>query len=302
MKNVFITGATSFIGINLIEELYGKYNITAIIRNNSKKKALLSKYKDIEIIELDMQDLNKLSKLTNKKCDVFYHLAWDGTRGASREDEELQKSNYKNSVKVLKVAKELGVETFVTAGSQAEYGLHNELVTEDTKEKPVTQYGIYKLKLCNYAKDYCKKNNIVFIEPRFFSLYGAGDFENTLVISAIDKMLNNEEINLTACTQIWNYLHIKDAVKALVLLQNTKKSGIYNMGSDDTRLLKEFIEEMYTITKSKSKLNIGAVPYPSSGPVNVNPSSEKLKKTIKWHAKVKFSEGIKEIIKERSKK
>ena len=58
MTNVFITGATSFIGTSLIKELYKKnYNIYAIIRKDSNKIKMLSKYKKIHIIELNMEDI-----------------------------------------------------------------------------------------------------------------------------------------------------------------------------------------------------------------------------------------------------
>lgn len=300
MKNIYITGATSFIGVNLIKELLNKgYNVIAIIRNKSKNKDLLNGFKNIKIIELDMEEMEKLPSLTDIRCDIFYHLAWNGTRGEARDNKKIQEDNYFNSIKVLKVAKKMGCKTFFSAGSQAEYGLHDCIVTEETIEKPVTEYGKNKLKFCNYAMDYCKNNNMVFIEPRFFSLYGVGDNENTLIINAIDKMLRNEIINLTACIQKWNYLNIKDAVDALIKLQDVNKSGIYNFGSTDTRLLKDFIDEMYNITKSKSVINYGIIPYSKAGIVNVNPCIDKLVNEINWVPKIKFCDGIKEIVEKR---
>jgi nucleoside-diphosphate-sugar epimerase len=52
---------------------------------------------------------------------------------------------------------------------------------------------------------------------------------------------------------------------------------------------------MYRITKSSSILNYGAISYPSTGMVNVNPDIEKLK-NIGWKPEVTFEEGIKRII------
>ena len=301
MKNIYITGATSFIGINLIRELIKyDYNIIAIIRKNSKNKHLLNEFNNIKIIELNMDEIKELPKHINIKCDIFYHLAWNGTRGSTREDETLQKENYINSIKTLQIAKKLKCNTFITAGSQAEYGMHNEIITEETKEKPNTKYGIYKLKFYKYAKTYCKRNNIILIEPRYFSLYGIGDYENTLIMSSIDKMLKGEPLNLTECIQKWNFLNIKDAIKALILLQETTNSGVYNFGSNDKRILKEYIDEMSKILKTKSIINYGEIPYPASGILNINPSITKLEKAINWQPQIEFKEGIKEIVEKRS--
>ncbi len=300
LKTIFITGATSFIGTNLIKGLYNKnYNIVAIVRKNSTKLNLLSKYKKIKIIELDMEEIERLPDLVKMNCDVFYHLAWNGTRGLERDDKVIQQNNYHYSINALVAANKLCCKTFISAGSQAEYGIHDECITEETIEKPVTEYGKYKLEFCNYAKSFCRENNITFIEPRFFSLYGLGDNEKTLIISSIDKMLKNEDLNLTECIQTWNYLNIKDAVDALIKLQNVNTPGIYNFGSDDTRILKDFISEIYGIINSKSNMNFGAVPYPESGIVSINPCISKLKKAINWEPKVKFSDGINEILEER---
>jgi len=302
MKNIFITGATSFIGVNLIKELIkSKNNIIAIIRNNSKHKDLLSEFNNIKIVELDMEEIERLPELINIDCDVFYHLAWNGTRGALRDDKSIQTDNYNNSINALNTAQKMGCKIFFSAGSQAEYGVNSGLISEDVKEAPVTEYGINKLKFCNYAKEYCKNHNITFIEPRFFSLYGIGDYENSLINSCINKMLNNEDIDLTKCIQTWNYLNVKDAVKALVLLQNNNKSGVYNVASSDTRILKDFIDDIYSVTKSKSKLNYGAIPYPSTGIVTINPSIDKIKSETNWKTEVTFIDGIKEIIETRSK-
>ena len=68
---------------------------------------------------------------------------------------------------------------------------------------------------------FCKNNNVKFVEPRFFSLYGAGDYGGTLIMSVLDKMLKNESCDLTDCTQKWNFLNIKDAVTGIkILLEN----------------------------------------------------------------------------------
>lgn len=297
MKNVFITGATSFIGVNLINKLLSEdYNVFAIIRQNSSKKNQLPKSKNLSIIELDMENIVNLPNLTDKKCDVFYHLAWNGTRGFTRDDKELQESNYNYSVNVLKTAINMGTSVFISAGSQAEYGLHENQVLETTEEVPVTEYGKAKLEFCNFAKDYCLKNNVRFIEPRFFSLYGYGDFENTLIISIISKMLKNEDVDLTECIQLWNFLHIDDAVNALIKLQESNVSGVFNFGSDDTRILKDFIFEIYKLTNSKSKLNFGVIPYANGNIINVNPSIKKLRKSINWEPVVSFQKGVQSII------
>ena len=150
--------------------------------------------------------------------------------------------------------------------------------------------------------EFCKNNNIKFVEPRFFSLYGAGDYKGTLIMSMLDKMLKNEPCDLTDCMQKWNFLNIKDAVAGMkFLLENEQvKSGAYNFASNDTRELKSFLFEMKDIADSKSQLNFGAIPHNDSGKYGINPDITKLLNTG-WHPKINFEDVIREIIKSKVK-
>ena len=143
----------------------------------------------------------------------------------------------------------------------------------------------------------CSDKNVRFIEPRFFSLYGADDYEGTMVISILKKMIQNDPCELTECIQKWDFLHIDDAINGLMkLIESNVASGVYNFGSGESYALKHFVEVMYKVTKSESELRFGVVPYPETGIVNVNPCVEKLKE-LGWVPKVSFENGIREIVK-----
>lgn len=226
-----------------------------------------------------------------------------GTRGIDRNNIELQEQNFKYSISALHSAAKLKAKVFMSAGSQAEYGLQNEIISENTVPKPVTAYGKSKLKFYEYGIEFCKNNNnIKFVEPRFFSLYGAGDYEGTLIMSMLTKMLKNEPCDLTDCTQKWNFLNIKDAVAGIkILLENEQvKSDAYNFASKDTKELKSFLLEMKKITNSKSRLNFGIISHNDSGKYGINPDITKLLNTG-WQPKISFEDGIREIINNKAK-
>lgn len=302
MKCILITGATSFIGLNLLNYLLNDYKIIAVVRPNSQKLENLPVNVNLSVAELNLEEYDKLPLIITENIYGFIHLAWNGTRGADRENIEMQKLNYKFSISALHSAVKLNANIFMSAGSQAEYGLQNNIITEDTVPKPVTAYGKSKLKFYKYSMEFCKNNNIKFVEPRFFSLYGAGDYKGTLIMSMLDKMLKNEPCDLTDCMQKWNFLNIKDAVAGMKILLECEQvnAGAYNFASKDTRELKSFLLEMQDITNSKSKLNFGAIPHNDSGKYGINPDITKLLNTG-WQPKISFEDGIMEIIKSKVK-
>lgn len=296
---IVISGATSMIGAALANKLLeNNHEVVAVVRKNTKKTDTLIKSPNLSIVECNMEDYGELNNLIQGEVDVAVSTAWNGTRGADRNNKELQEENYKNSVSFLNVILSKGCQKFLTAGSQAEYGLwtRKEKLKEDATPDPNTEYGKYKLRFYEYAKDYCKANGCMLIEPRFFSLYGPKDYEGTLVISTLKKMLENKPCELTECIQLWDFLYIDDAIDGLVkLVEDDVPEGIYNFGSGYSAPLKEFVEQMKEATNSDSELRYGAIPYPATGIVNVNPDVTKLTE-IGWKPSVKFEEGIKKII------
>ena len=111
------------------------------------------------------------------------------------------------------------------------------------------------------------------------------------IMNLIDKMKKDVSCDLTQCIQMWDFLYLDDAVKAIInLCEQECTSGAYNLGSGDVRKLKAYVEEVKKILHSSSQINYGAVPYPETGMVSIVPSINKIKKEISWEPRVSFEE------------
>ena len=293
---ICITGANSFIGRPLVTRaLLLGWDVVAVVRNSDSISDIVRSFPKTEIVELSLNEYDRLGDAVGK-VDCAVLLAWNGTRGQTRMNEELQQNNYAFNMAGLKGLIAKGCKRIVTAGSQAEYGLHNGMITEDTECKPNTAYGKYKLRFYLEAYQYCRDNGVSLKEPRFFSLYGPGDYENTMIMSSVKAMLLNEKCNFTEATQKWDYLYLDDAVEAVAeLCYKECPDGVYNFGSGDCRSLRAYIEEQREVLNSSSDLQFGAIPYGPAGKVSIHPSVDKLKRELDWAPRVSFSEGIMRI-------
>lgn len=111
-------------------------------------------------------------------------------------------------------------------------------------------------------------------------------------------MLKDETCNLTLGVQNWDFLYISDAINALLCLAHKPcADGIYNLGSGISKPLKEYVHEIRDILGSKSELNFGAIPYPTTGMVSTEPDISKITEQTGWAPKVPFDKGILEVIK-----
>lgn len=278
-----ITGGSSFIGVSLTNLLLEHgHEIFVVCRSQSKTNGNIPLSKNVHVV--NYEDLSDIVSIKDKidAADVFIHLAWCGTSHEGRHDKVLQDDNIKYSLLSVDVAKDLGCKLYVEAGSQAEYGFILERFDEETPCHPDNEYGRAKLEFGRLASQKCQSIGMKFIHLRIVSIYGATDHLWTLVMSSVRKMLVNEDVDLSSCEQLWNFICIEDAVKQMYLLcenaikDNTFSSEIYLIGSNDTRKLRSFVEEMRILTKSHSKLNFGS--YTPANTVSLNPCMDKTEK------------------------
>ena len=298
MEKYIVTGATSFIGEAIVKKLLQrKQEVYAIIRPTSAKKQLFEGVHNCYSIYLDLENIEQCTNQI-QKADYFMHFAWDGVAAKGRSDPAIQERNINYALNCLKVAAKLKCKKFLFAGSQAEYGIKNELIREDAICNPVTEYGKGKLKVLKDALPLAKELGIAYYHARIFSVYGPGDHPWTLVSSSIEKFMNGEEFKASSGEQLWNFMYIDDAVNTMIaLMESNAESGVYNIASNDTRPLKEFIREIHQCCGEKGTLSLGAY-IPIEKPNNLRPDITKLMNAIGTVGFLRFVDGINRIIDE----
>ena len=290
--NVIVDGATSMIGVALIDEYIKNGNhVLAIVRENSNRLNRLSKHESIEFFYSDISNLKNIN-IKNRNYDVYYHLAWTNTSKENRDNPVKQEENIQYSLDAVNLAHRCGCKKFIGAGSQAEYGYTKEVLDEELKPKPETAYGIAKYSSCLLTKRLCEQLGIQHIWARVCSVYGTNDNENTLIKYLLDCLEDNKEANLSSCNQYWNYLNEKDCGKYLYLLgQEDIDSGIYLVANDKSLILKEYIEQIRSLYPN-SRINYSS----SEGKTSLNVNMKKTINATGYVPEVEFLDGIKEIV------
>ncbi|ADL03200.1 NAD-dependent epimerase/dehydratase family protein [Lacrimispora saccharolytica] len=303
--NVVVTGATSFLGRALVDRLLKeKHQVFAVVRPGSRNvESLGLKRPGLIRIERNLEDLHELVQVIHEPCQSFYHFGWDGSGSENRMKREVQQKNVEDSLKALEGARRLGCRRFLFSGSQAEYGIHKEAMTEGSECRPVSEYGRAKLDFLERARSMTESwrktgiSEMEYIHSRIFSIYGPGDHPWSLVESCLKAFGAGEYISLGECTQIWNFLYLDDCIRALILLMEQEKgsvSGVYNVAAPEgeNRPLKDYIRTMYEVLGSHGSYSFGRRKPNAEGPANLIPDIKKLEKTTGWQPFVSFQEGI----------
>ena len=122
-KTAFVTGATGFIGMNLIEELIDQgWNVTALHRPSSNLSYL--RRFPIQLAVGDIEDISRLEIAMPQEVDVVFHVAADVSfwrRNAARQT----RTNVQGTRHVVEAALRRGAKKLVHTSSSIVYGLQN---------------------------------------------------------------------------------------------------------------------------------------------------------------------------------
>ena len=235
------------------------------------------------------------------KVDVFYHIGW-ATGRENRGNVQLQADNIRYTLDAVELAARMGAKRFIGAGSQAEYGTPNQILTASTEAKPLTPYGIAKLAAGGLSRIACEQQGIEHIWVRVLSVYGTHDKPTTLISQLMQHAIADEPMELSGCEQTWDYLYESDAGKAFLETGRSGISGkIYVLGSGVGMRLRSYVD---TVTKLVNQNyhrdyqpEFGRKAYGATQPMHLQADISELTNDTGWKPETSFEDGMRELMK-----
>lgn len=298
MKKAIVTGATGAIGNALIEALIAHdIKVLVLIREGSPRNQSIPKSTLVRTCPCSLDALSSLYPDGDAPYDVFYHLAWEGTTGAARDDMFLQNRNVGFALDAVNAAARMGCHTFIGAGSQAEYGRAEGRLTPDTPTRPETGYGIGKLCAGLMTRERAHQLGMKHIWVRVVSVYGPNDGAQSLVMSTIHQLRAGVTPKFTKGEQRWDYLYSADAAEALRLLADRGIDGkTYVLGGGHTRPLSNYICDIRDAVAPNAELAFGEIPYGERQVMHLEADISALQTDTGWAPRYSFREGMEALL------
>jgi nucleoside-diphosphate-sugar epimerase len=296
MKKIVITGATGMIGSAVARcAIERGLEVLCVIRKDTGRLDNLPKSERLKIVYADISEYARLD--ISGDYDVFYHLAWEKTSVANRDDTDTQVANIQYTLDVVRLAKRLGCRKFIGAGSQAEYGVVAEPLKSDTPVNPQSGYGIAKYAAGRLGRLLCTQLGLQFNWVRILSVYGPMDGANTLIMYAIRELQAGRSPEFTKCEQVWDYLYCDDAARALLAIGASGVDGkAYPLGSGLARWLSEYLEALRDVVNPAGVLQFGKKEYYPHQPMYLCADISELTDDTGWRPEVSFEDGVRKII------
>jgi len=265
MLKVAVTGASGFVGRNVVRELIKEDVVVIAI---TRDKSRLSEFADkVKIIEFDMVNMSNHVFDDLERPDVLLHLAWAGLPNYLslhhfERELPLQYAFLKNMI-------QQGLKSVVVAGTCFEYGMQSGPLSVDMETRPENPYGFAKDVLRTQLEFFQEKTHFNLTWARLFYLFGDGQSENSLwpqiKKAATDGVL---KFNMSGGEQLRDYLAVEDAANYLVgLTLKQKDHGVVNVCSGKPITVRVLIEQWIEEHKWEIDLNLGYYEYPDYEPM-----------------------------------
>lgn len=255
-KTILVTGATGFIGSNLVLELLKTQEAVHIIGIDN-----LNDYYDVSIKEWRLNEIDKEVKnhkdstwkfikgsiadktlidevFATYKPDIVVNLAAQaGVRYSILNPDAYVEANLIGFYNLLEACRhsydngEKGVEHLVYASSSSVYGSNKKVPysTDDKVDNPVSLYAATKKSNELMAHAYSKLYNIPSTGLRFFTVYGPAGRPDMAYFGFTNKLLKGETIeifNYGNCKRDFTYIDdIVEGVKRVMQAPPEKKNG-----------------------------------------------------------------------------
>jgi nucleoside-diphosphate-sugar epimerase len=247
MKTVLITGATGFVGNQIINSLLNmNCKIKMILRSHKIARQLnIKNTENIEICVLNDLFLTKDDEIRKvvHGVDTIIHCAWyvDPIDYLSSTQ---NLTCLTGSLNLAKVAAESGVSRFVGIGTCFEYDLTNGYVNVGSLLNPNSLYASTKASLYLTLKNFLSYSKVDFLWLRLFFLYGYNENLNRLNAYLRERFKKGEQAILKNPTLIRDYLDVEDAGFRIAKATLEKPPGVYNVCSGCGITLRDFAEKI----------------------------------------------------------
>lgn len=299
--NFLVTGATGFIGANLVRELVSLGQKTNVIVRDRKLNWRISDISDkINIFECDITD-PKLQEIVNEiKPKYIFHLASYGNLPHEDDIYKMIDINLKGTINLLNALKKNPFKLFINTGSSAEYGVKEMEMKESDVLSPINNYGIIKSAITLYCQKEAIRNNFPIINFRLFTPYGYFEEKSRLIPDVALSALKRRPIKVSSPVHVRDFIFIEDVVDAYIHAVKIEHlpGEIYNIGSGKQYSVEDIVKKVLSITKSKSNAQWGAVAKQTRyiEPKMWIADISKAKEVLRWEPKNSIESGLKKTI------
>jgi CDP-glucose 4,6-dehydratase len=305
-RRVFVTGATGFLGANLVTRLVKEQAAVVCLQRDAVQPNsfdLFGLRDKVTVVHGDVQDLSLLQRILNEyEIDSVFHLAAQAIVGAAnRSPISTFETNVRGTYMLLEACRlSPSVKRVVVASSDKAYGSNTTLpYREDFPLHGTFPYDVSKSCTDLLARSYALTYDLPVVVTRSANIYGPGDINLSRIIpGTIVAVLKNESpIIRSDGTPLREFIFVDDVVSAYAKLAENidkAKGEAFNVGSDRPVQILELTNRIIDLSGSNGDIE-PTIMLKSKIEHEIDAqylSADKIHSLLDWRAEIDLDAGL----------
>ena len=309
-RNVFVTGATGFVGAHVARGLVEQGARVVCLQRDAVRANSLDFFdlrRRVTIISGAVEDFALMERVLNEyEVEAVFHLAAQALVGAAnRSPLSTFESNVRGTYSLLEACRQSRtVGRVVVASSDKAYGTHEHLpYTEDYPLLGLFPYDASKVCTDVLARSYAHAYGLSVAVTRFANVYGPGDMNLSRIIpGTIVSVLRDEApVIRSDGTPVREFVYVDDVARGYLMLAEkiTEARGeAFNFGTGEPVQMLDLVNRIIRLAGQEGRL-LPRVMLQTKIEREIDAqylSSEKAEARLGWRAEVSLDEGLRRTI------
>ena len=289
--NILMTGATGYLGRRLIGLLAGVgHQVAAIKRVTSTVPETIGALSAVRWYDIEHSPVPDILEHYGH-IDVILHLATDYGRDRGAPLQPF-KVNLALPMSLIDGVLQSGNVAVVNADS---------FFTAMTDYAYLRSYILSKRQFLQWGRVLAEEGVLQFVNCRIFHMYGPADSDDKFINRLVRQCREHvPSIALTPGTQRRDFVYVDDVVNALLIVVNHLEEiddGFvhYDVGTGEGLSVRTLAETIHRLTRSRSRLCFGAMPYRQGEPEEMIADNASLR-MLGWAPEIDLDHGIRSVV------
>lgn len=296
-QHVLVTGGAGFVGSHLVDALVQANTVTVLDDLSGGK--LGNVHPRVRFVEGDIRDTEVVSNLMEDADVVFHQAGLVSVEESISAPGNSHAVNVGGTLAVLEAARQYDVRV-VAASSASVYGQPATVPIPETEmQEPLSPYGIDKMALDHYTRQFASLYGLPTVTLRYFNVYGprqsAASYSG-VISTFLQQAENDQPLTIHGNgSQTRDFVHVTDVVRANLLAATTDHTGeAFNVGTGSGTSINELAHTVCHVADTG-----GDITYVDGRPGDIDRScaaTEKATQLLGFESSVELADGLETLL------
>lgn len=288
MSLFLITGATGFVGRHVVRHAIAEgHEVVAITRGGAPDIGVTSS--SLRFLSIPLSGERFSEAIAATPPDACIHLAWPAKPPDYLHDRWANLTALADTCNLVVALNAVGCGRIVISGTCLE-----PLAMADRADASVPIYARAKAALHELMAA-AASDDMSWACAHLFQVYGPHEHPDRIVPLIINELLSGRTVEVTAGTQVRDFVHVVDVARALVTIATSGHRGAIDVCTGHPVQLREAFETVELLFESSGSVHHGARPTRPGEPASLTGDPTALH-ALGWEPRFDLTRGLMDAV------